>query len=93
MPHQFARAVIAAALLSFAALSIGTPSISRAAENNLQVATFAGGCFWCVESDFDNVRGVARTISGYYRRRSERSDIQTGHRRRHRTSGGGADLL
>ena len=65
MPHRFARAVIAAALLSFAALSIGTPSISRAAENNLQVATFAGGCFWCVESDFDNVRGVARTISGY----------------------------
>ncbi len=29
------------------------------------VATFAGGCFWCVESDFDKVPGVSRTISGY----------------------------
>ena len=29
------------------------------------VATFAGGCFWCVESDFDHVPGVTRTISGY----------------------------
>ena len=29
------------------------------------IATFAGGCFWCVESDFDNVPGVMRTISGY----------------------------
>ena len=29
------------------------------------MATFAGGCFWCVESDFDAVPGVVRTISGY----------------------------
>ena len=30
-----------------------------------RIATFAGGCFWCVESDFDHVPGVLRTISGY----------------------------
>lgn len=29
------------------------------------VATFAGGCFWCVESDFDHVPGVLSTTSGY----------------------------
>lgn len=28
-------------------------------------ATFAGGCFWCVESDFDKVPGVVETVSGY----------------------------
>ena len=28
-------------------------------------ATFAGGCFWCVESDFDKVPGVLSTTSGY----------------------------
>jgi len=29
------------------------------------VATFAGGCFWCVEADFDKVDGVLSTASGY----------------------------
>jgi peptide-methionine (S)-S-oxide reductase len=29
------------------------------------VAIFSGGCFWCVESDFDKVPGVVATISGY----------------------------
>jgi peptide-methionine (S)-S-oxide reductase len=29
------------------------------------IATFAGGCFWCVEADFDKVPGVIRTTSGY----------------------------
>jgi peptide-methionine (S)-S-oxide reductase len=28
-------------------------------------ATFAGGCFWCVEADFDKVAGVISTTSGY----------------------------
>jgi peptide methionine sulfoxide reductase msrA/msrB len=29
------------------------------------VATFAGGCFWCVESAFDGVNGVHDAVSGY----------------------------
>jgi peptide-methionine (S)-S-oxide reductase len=31
----------------------------------LKTFTVAGGCFWCVESDFDTVPGVVETISGY----------------------------
>jgi peptide-methionine (S)-S-oxide reductase len=31
----------------------------------LQKATLAAGCFWCVEADFDKVKGVVETISGY----------------------------
>ena len=30
-----------------------------------KTATFAGGCFWCVEADFDKVAGVVSTTSGY----------------------------
>jgi peptide-methionine (S)-S-oxide reductase len=29
------------------------------------IATFAGGCFWCVEEAFDKVPGVISTVSGY----------------------------
>ena len=31
----------------------------------LRTATFAGGCFWCVEADFEKVEGVVDVISGY----------------------------
>lgn len=33
--------------------------------DNLRTATFAGGCFWCVEADFEKVEGVVEVISGY----------------------------
>jgi len=32
---------------------------------NAQAATFAGGCFWCTESDFRRVPGVLAVVSGY----------------------------
>ena len=32
---------------------------------NLQTATLAGGCFWCVESDFEKLPGVVEAVSGY----------------------------
>jgi len=30
-----------------------------------ETAIFAGGCFWCVESDFESVKGVRSVVSGY----------------------------
>ena len=40
-------------------------SITQVQAQKLEVATFAGGCFWCIESDFDHVPGVVKTVSGY----------------------------
>lgn len=34
-------------------------------DENIKIATFAGGCFWCTESDFEKVNGVKEVISGY----------------------------
>lgn len=49
-------------LILFAALALAAaPAVAR----DLQTAIFAGGCFWCVESDFDKVEGVIETTSGY----------------------------
>lgn len=31
----------------------------------LEVATFAGGCFWCVESGYEKIPGVVEAVSGY----------------------------
>lgn len=54
MIRQLAAAILIAlaAPLPLAAQETGT-------------AIFAGGCFWCVESDFDHVPGVTSTVSGY----------------------------
>ncbi|MCA1564459.1 MAG: peptide-methionine (S)-S-oxide reductase MsrA [Acidobacteria bacterium] len=32
---------------------------------NEEIATLAGGCFWCLEAVFADLRGVARVVSGY----------------------------
>jgi peptide methionine sulfoxide reductase msrA/msrB len=34
-------------------------------QKELKIATLAGGCFWCVEADFEKVDGVVDVISGY----------------------------
>lgn len=41
------------------------PPLSREQLDKFAVATFAGGCFWCVEADFEKVRGVHEVISGF----------------------------
>lgn len=34
-------------------------------KNNLALATLAGGCFWCIEGAFSQVKGIHSAISGY----------------------------
>jgi len=46
-------------------LAIVTGATAQSAPPPSAVATFAGGCFWCVEADFDKVGGVNSTTSGY----------------------------
>lgn len=38
---------------------------SQAPKGTLEVATLAGGCFWCTESDLEKLKGVTDVVSGY----------------------------
>ncbi len=46
-------------------LTLTFGGMANSADAKHEIAIFAGGCFWCVESDFDGVPGVVETISGY----------------------------
>ena len=58
----------AVALLSLGVAAVWSQNATRQAgppDAGLAVATFAGGCFWCMEPPFDRLAGVVSTTSGY----------------------------
>ncbi len=66
------KLVIVAALLLFACQSseqigqnTGSAQASPVDTKNLATATFAGGCFWCMEPPFEKLAGVVSVTSGY----------------------------
>jgi len=58
---QSAKTAALAILIGAGAMLHGTTADAR----DIQKTVVAGGCFWCVESDFESVRGVSEVISGY----------------------------
>jgi methionine-S-sulfoxide reductase len=71
-----------------AALALGlvaSSSLAWAQKIPTETATFAGGCFWCVEVDFDKIEGVVATTSGFMGGKSDKASYQevsagkTGH--------------
>jgi peptide-methionine (S)-S-oxide reductase len=60
-----ARRWLGAAAALFVAGATAQTQTTGPAPAGLAKATFAGGCFWCVEADFDKVPGVKSTVSGY----------------------------
>jgi methionine-R-sulfoxide reductase len=66
---SFLLAIFLGAILAGSVRSVSKqPEAAAVIEKNnntLLEATLAGGCFWCVEADFEKVDGVVRVISGY----------------------------
>ncbi|HEX8699490.1 MAG TPA: peptide-methionine (S)-S-oxide reductase MsrA [Myxococcaceae bacterium] len=66
---RFTLLAVAATLVGIAAVASGPaaePAKKEAPkEAKLATATFAGGCFWCMEPPFDKLPGVVSTTSGY----------------------------
>jgi methionine-S-sulfoxide reductase len=50
---------------ALAALLLLSAPVLTSADPKLAKATFAGGCFWCMEPPFDELEGVVETTSGY----------------------------
>jgi peptide-methionine (S)-S-oxide reductase len=59
-------ASLAITCLLFMSFMAGTGDADPAAANpKLEKATFAGGCFWCMEPPFDRLNGVVSVTAGY----------------------------
>src|SRR6056297_3462409 len=58
------RTMKAGALAILIAVGIGV-EVNQAKAAGTETLTVAGGCFWCVEADFERVQGVHEVVSGY----------------------------
>lgn len=52
-------------LFTFLSLNVTANTALTETQKNYAMATFAGGCFWCMEPPFDKLKGVISTTSGY----------------------------
>ena len=63
---RIVSAIIAAsAFFSLASFAARPQAADSSEETYTEYAYFAGGCFWCVESDFEKLEGVGDVVSGY----------------------------
>jgi peptide-methionine (S)-S-oxide reductase len=65
LPRIALRPLLAAAALFGLAAAFAQTAQTPPAPAGLAKATFAGGCFWCMEPPFDKLEGVISTTSGY----------------------------
>jgi len=57
--------IVFALLLIFVLPARAAEPLGEPEQEGVEIATFAGGCFWCIEHAYDVVDGVVATISGY----------------------------
>lgn len=60
----FVSGIGAAAFMLVGAMALTTTGAEKG-NGQLEKATFAGGCFWCMEEAFEKVEGVVSVVSGY----------------------------
>lgn len=58
-------ALLGIAFLGWSAAGTASEEAVPAEDGAVALATFAGGCFWCMEPPFDKLEGVISTTSGY----------------------------
>ena len=69
LTHPLSIGLFAGGLAALATFFLNAGAQDRpditTSQANVETAIFAGGCIWCVESDFDKLPGVLETVSGF----------------------------
>lgn len=68
---------ITAVLLTLSAIAYAQQDDTEETSPSLSTAIFAGGCFWCIEADFEKLEGVKEVVSGYTGGSSDTADYKT----------------
>ena len=64
--YTFVGLLLTSGLLVFGVIGTASGDTGRdVSGDELAIATFAGGCFWCMEHPFDELEGVISTTAGY----------------------------
>ena len=59
------RFMLKTLLIALAIFGLAIPAVSARGERSTRTAIFAGGCFWCMQPEFDRTTGVIKTTVGY----------------------------
>ena len=82
---RIARWLAPLALIAGISAAVVQTAPASKSDGAVAVATFAGGCFWCMEEAYEKVPGVIRAVSGYIGGSVEKPTyeqvIDQGHRR------------
>ena len=65
MTKTISLIIIAGAVFAGINSTFSMQTTKSAAQGEVRSAVFAGGCFWCMESDFEKLDGVLEAVSGY----------------------------
>lgn len=73
IPEEMKKLILIFCFLLSGFVNANNDMSKKEQNNNLKLATFGAGCFWCVEAIFQELKGVDKVVSGYMGGKTESS--------------------